>query len=125
AVADCDVIVIDNSPQPLFDENRRVLRWVGRHVAPRPRHRAFGGMVDAVRAAFDLASCEKVIVADARVRYSAEAIDKICELLDGHEVVEPQDYLDPLPWWGGIEAGRMLVHRGIEPLPDHGGTFAF
>src|SRR5260370_38647771 len=23
----------------------------------------------------------------------------------------------------GIEAGRMLVHRGVEPLPDHGATF--
>jgi hypothetical protein len=42
-----------------------------------------------------------------------------------HEVVEPQDYLDPLPWWGGIEAGRILVHRGIEPQPDHGATFGF
>src|SRR5206468_9407950 len=24
-----------------------------------------------------------------------------------------------------IDAGRMLVHRGIEPLPDHGATFGF
>ena len=38
-------------------------------------------------------------------------------------MVEPQDYFDPLPWWIGIEAGRMLVHRGVEPLPDHGATF--
>jgi len=42
-----------------------------------------------------------------------------------HEVVEPQDYFDPLPWWGGVDTGRMLVHRGIDPLPDHGATFGF
>ena len=40
-------------------------------------------------------------------------------------VVEPQDYFDPLPWWGGIDAGRMLVHRGVDPLPDHGSTVGF
>jgi hypothetical protein len=59
------------------------------------------------------------------VRYTPEAIGQLCDLLDMHEVVEPQDYLDPLPWWGGIEAGRILLHRGIEPQPDHGATFGF
>jgi hypothetical protein len=125
SIADCDVIVVDSSSQLRFDENGRVLRWVARHVAPRPRHRSFGGAIDAVRAAFDLAACEKVIVAEPHVRYAPETIDEVCSLLEAHEVVEPQDYLDPLPWWGGIEAGRMLVHRGIEPLPDHGATFGF
>ena len=73
----------------------------------------------------DVATCDKVIVADERVRYSVDALREISALLDGHEVVEPQDYFDPLPWWGGFDAGRMLMHRGIEPLPDHGATFGF
>jgi hypothetical protein len=123
AVAGCEVIVVDDTPS--FDRNRRILRWVGRHVAALPRHRALSGAVDPLRAAQDLASCEKVIVANARVRHDAATIAALCALLDGHEVVEPQDYYDPLPWWGGIDAGRMLVHRGIEPLPDHGATFGF
>src|SRR5205085_3472977 len=72
----------------------------------------------------DLAWCDKVIVAQPNVRYSAKAIDELCALLDTHECVEPQDYLEPLPWWSGIEAGRMLVDRAIEPS-SHGGTFAF
>jgi hypothetical protein len=124
-VADCEVIVVDDSPAAVFDANARTLRWVARHVAARPRHRNFSGCVDAVRAASEFASCEKVIVADARVRYEASAIGDVCELLDMHEVVEPQDYFEPMPWWIGIEAGRMLVHRGVEPLPDHGATFGF
>lgn len=123
AIAGCDVIVADGSPREIFERNACVLRWVGRHVPVRPRHRSFGGTIDVVRTAVDVPGCEKIIVADDDVRYEADAIDSICELLDFHEVVEPQDYFHPLPWWSGIEAGRMLVHRGIEPLPDHGATF--
>jgi hypothetical protein len=123
SVAGCEVIVIDDTPS--FDRNRRLFRWVGRHVAPLPRHRALSGAVDPVRGAQDLASCEKVIVAKSRVRHDAATVEALCALLDVHEVVEPQDYYDPLPWWGGIDAGRMLVHRGIEPRANHGATFGF
>jgi hypothetical protein len=123
SVFNCEVIIIDGSPGPIFESNGRVLRWVGRHIAARPRHRNFGGGIDLVRAAVDVSSCEKIIVAGENVRYAPEAIDTICALLDMHEVVEPQDYFEPLPWWSGIEAGRILVHRGVEPLPDHGATF--
>ncbi len=123
-VADCDVVILDLSPRLQFEINSRVLRWVGRHVSVRPEHRANGG-VDIVRAASAYAVCEKVIVAADDIRYTAEAIGQLCDLLDMHEVVEPQDYLDPMPWWGGIDAGRILLHRGIEPQPDHGATFGF
>jgi hypothetical protein len=125
AAADCDVVVLDPSPRFLFEQNRRVLRWVGRHVAVTAEHCHTNGELDGIRAAAAHAACEKVIVADADVRYTPEAIAQLCELLDMHEVVEPQDYLDPLPWWATIEAGRMLVHRGIEPSPDHGATYGF
>lgn len=124
AVAECDVVILDPSPRFQFELNARILRWVGRHVSVRPEHRAEGG-VDVLRAAAAHAVCEKVIVAAEDVRYTAETIDQICTLLDGHEVVEPQDYLDPMPWWGSIDAGRMLIHRGIAPDPDHGATFGF
>ncbi len=30
-----------------------------------------------------------------------------------------------MPWWSGLDAGRILIHRGIEPQPDHEVTFAF
>jgi hypothetical protein len=124
-VAGCEVVILDPSPRLQFELNARVLRWVGRHMAVRPEQRSPGGSIDLVRAAATLASCEKVIVAAEDVRYTPEAIGQLCDLLDTHEVVEPQDYLDPLPWWGGIEAGRILLHRGIEPQPDHGATFGF
>jgi hypothetical protein len=125
SLEDCEVVVVDASSHAAFEENRRVLRWVGRHVAPSERQRTSTGAIDLVRAGSMLASCEKVIVANANVRYSAAELDELLALLDQHEVVEPQDYLDPMPWWGSIDAARMLVHRGIEPHPDHGATFAF
>ena len=31
----CEVIVLDASSREMFDENRRLLRWVSRHVAAR------------------------------------------------------------------------------------------
>jgi hypothetical protein len=117
------VVVVDGSPKTAFGKNAQSLRWVSRHVAARPRHRSFSGALDPIRAALDFAECDKVVVADPNVRYDVVVIDRICTLLDTHEVVEPQDYFDPLPWWSGIEAGRMLVHRGVDPLPDHGVTF--
>jgi hypothetical protein len=122
-VAGGDVVIVDASAPPEFERNRRSLRWVGRHIAPRTGHRGPNGSIDPIRAAIDLNVCDKVIIAGANVRYSEEALGAMCDLLDLHEAVEPQDYFDPLPWWGSIEAGRMLVHRGIEPLPDHGATF--
>jgi hypothetical protein len=123
--SDCDVVILDPAPQDEFEENRRVLRWVGRHLEVRAETRTPAGAIDVLRAAADVAACEKVIVAAVDVRYTPLALEQLCQLLDMHEVVEPQDYLDPLPWWGGIEAGRILVHRGIEPGPDHGTTFGF
>lgn len=117
-VAGCDVVILDPSPRLQFDLNSRVLRWVGRHL-PMPANQ------DVVRAASAYAACEKVIVAAEDVRYTPQAVGQICTLLEAHEVVEPQDYLDPMPWWGGIDAGRILIHRGIEPDPDHGATFGF
>jgi hypothetical protein len=116
-VAGCDVVILDPAPRLQFELSARILRWVGRHISV--------GANDLVRAAATFAACEKIIIAAEDVRYTPEAIGQLCDLLDMNEVVEPQDYLDPLPWWGGIEAGRILVHRAIDGQPDHGATFAF
>jgi hypothetical protein len=117
-VAGCDVVVLDPGSRPEFEERMRVLRWVGRHLAMPPG-------VDAFHAAAAFATCEKVILAAPDVRYSFDSLAQIRDLLDIHEVVQPQIYLDPLPWWGGVEAARMLVHRAVDVQADHGGTFGF
>ena len=115
-VAGCEVVVLDASDA--VDEHRRILRWVARHVSVHEP-------IDVVRTAAHVASCEKIIIADEHVRYNVADLTELCAMLDAHEVVEAQDYLEPMPWWGGIDAGRMLVHRGIDPHPDRGATFGF
>src|SRR4051812_37134319 len=37
SLEDCEVVIVDGSTRAAFEENRRVLRWVGRHVAPNER----------------------------------------------------------------------------------------
>lgn len=123
--SDIDVVVVDGSGPEVFEENRRVLRWVSRHIPARTQHRGASGSIDPVRTAIDVAACDKVIIAGEDIRYCADSLDDMCDLLDVDEVVVPQDYYDPLPWWGGIDAGRMLVHRGIDPLPEHRSTLGF
>lgn len=116
--ADCDVLILDYSTPDVFQEHRQVLRWAGRHIS-------LSKNTDVIRAAIELAACEKVIVASDDVRYSVDDIEMMCQLLDRHDVVEPQQYLSPLPWWSGIDAGKMLVQRGIERYGDRSSTYAF
>jgi hypothetical protein len=115
-VAGCEVIVLDATDDA--EEHRRVFRWVARHLVVQEP-------LDVVRASAGVASCEKIIIADANVRYDIADLTELCAMLDAHEVVEAQDYLEPLPWWGGIDTGRMLVHRGIDAHRDRGATFGF
>jgi hypothetical protein len=46
-------------------------------------------------------------------------------LLDNFEVVRPQNFLSPLPWWGRMEAARMLINRATLRTADYPGTCAF
>lgn len=124
-VAGCEVIVVDPSPPFRFELNARVLRWVGRHVAFAAGHCGADGRLDYVHAADLLASCEKVIVATDEVRYEPESIAAMCETLDSHDAVEPEDFFEIGPWWSGVEAGRLLAQRAIEPGSSHCVTFGF
>ena len=109
-----DVVVLDSAPR--FEERNHILRWVAQHVAVAPQ-------TDALEHLGEAPAAEKIIVAGAGSRYTAEAITRMCELLDRHDAVEPEEYVQPLPWWGGIDAGRLLLHRGVDQ-PSRHSTFA-
>jgi len=115
--AGCEVVVLDRAAGHLLEGRRRVLRWVGRHEQVHPE-------TDLLRAAVDLASNEKIIIAAPESRYSAEEVSGMCDLLDRFEAVEPEEFVQPLPWWGGIDAGRILLDRGVARHSAHS-TFAF
>ncbi|HEX6177175.1 MAG TPA: hypothetical protein VF057_02360 [Thermoanaerobaculia bacterium] len=123
--ADCDVVVVDRTAGERFETRQRTLRWVARHVAIGSLYTLPNGDVDLLQAAVDIASCEKVIIAAPESRYSAAEIASLCAALERHEAVEPQEFVGPMSWWGGIDAGRMLLQRGLDQPAGAARTFAF
>jgi hypothetical protein len=113
--AGCEVLVLDPNPD---DDRRRILRWVARYEAP-----SAGG--DMLRSAVDLSSCEKIVFASPQTRSTPPDLAALCSLLDVHEAVEPEEFLAPLPWWGSVDAGGLLLHRGADQPPDVRSVFAF
>ncbi len=125
ATEGCEVIVVDGSTPAIFAEHNRAWGQICRHVAVDPKYTYLNGKVNGVNTGVDLASCENLILADDDIRYTAYDLRCVCDLLGRHEMVRPQNYIAPLPWWGRIEAARMLINRGVLMTGDYSGTCAF
>lgn len=123
--ATCEVLVIDGSPREVFDAHHGAWAEFVRHEPVDRRWGYHNDKVNGVHTGVDLASCEKIILADDDMRYAAAEIRTIVELLDRYEVVRPQNFLRPLPWWARMESARMLINRGTLRTADYPGTCAF
>jgi len=125
SAAGCEVLVVDGSVEPVFQKHGELWRAVCRHEKV---DRSFGFLndkVNGVHTGVQLASEEKIILADDDIRYGRTEIDRVCELLQHCELVRPQNYLAPLPWWARMEAARMLINRATLRTADYPGTCAF
>jgi hypothetical protein len=123
--AGCDLIVIDGSPAPVFEQHAASWCSLCRHERV---DRSFGYLndkVNGIHTGVRLATTGKIILADDDIRYTAAEIDRVSRLLDDFEVVRPQNFLSPLPWWGRMEAARMLINRATLRTADYPGTCAF
>ena len=123
--AGCDVLVVDGSPASVLEQHHEVWHSLSRHEEV---DRSFGYLndkVNGIHTGVNLASSEKIILADDDIRYAPSEIDRVCALLDDFEVVRPQNFLSPLPWWARMEAARMLVNRATLRTADYPGTCAF
>ena len=125
AEAGCEVLVVDGSPPEVFDAHDRAWAGVCRHVPVDPRYKYLNGKVNGVHTGVGLASCEPIVLADDDIRYTAADVERACALLERHEMVRPQNYLAPLPWWARTESARMLINRGTLRAGDYPGTCAF
>jgi hypothetical protein len=125
AHAGCEVVVVDGSSPEVFAEHHRAWRDVCRHVIVDPKYKYLNGKVNGVHTGVDLANFESIVLADDDIRYTSEDIGRVYDLLNRHEMVRPQNYLSPLPWWGRTEAARMLINRGVLKTGDYPGTCAF
>jgi hypothetical protein len=109
----------------VFEQHATAWRALCRHE---PVDRSFGYLndkVNGIHTGVELAATAKIVLADDDIRYTRAEIERVCELLDDFEVVRPQNFLSPLPWWGRMEAARMLINRATLRTADYPGTCAF
>ncbi len=119
------MIVVDGSPDEVFAQHAETWGNVSRHEAVDRRFGYMNDKVNGIHTGVEKASSEKIILADDDIRYTSGNLDHICALLDAAEVVRPQNYLSPLPWWAAMEAARMLINRATLRIGDYPGTCAF
>ena len=123
--AGCEVIVADGSAPGVFDQYTGVLGASCRHVRVDRRFGYLNDKVNGIYTGVELASFDRIILADDDIRYNAENIRDLLRLLDDNDVVRPQNFLHPLPWWAKLETARMLINRAVLPAADYPGTCAF
>lgn len=125
ASAGCEVLVVDGSPPAVFAAHERAWRGACHHVGVDPKYTYLNGKVNGVHTGVDLATCEHIILADDDIRYTEADVKRAGHLLARHELVRPQNYLSPLPWWARTESARILINRGCLRAGDYPGTCAF
>jgi hypothetical protein len=114
------VIVVDGSEPATFARNTELFAGA-RHVRPDPRFSCRNGKVAGVLTGFALCAADKVVVADDDVRYELGELDRLDRLLDGADVVCPQNYYRPMPWPAWEDTARILLNRAL-PSGDYPGT---
>ncbi len=121
----CEILVIDGSAPEVFQRNARAWAKLCDHCPVDRQWRYLNDKVNAIHTGVAIAGNEKIILADDDIRYRADDVQQVCALLDRFEVVRPQNFLAPLPWWARLEAARMLINRATLRSADYPGTCAF
>lgn len=113
-----EVLVVDGSPDDIFDRHAVALPPTVRHL--RPRFTCRNGKVAGVLTGLAEASYEQIIIADDDARYDARSFRRMLDLLDGADVVRPQNYFLTRPWHARWDTGRTLLNRALGS--DYPGT---
>ena len=93
-----EILVVDGSPEALFERSRGGAAGVARHVGPHPDLALPMGKVNGIVTGVRECSHERVVIADDDVRYDPAALRRVGRLLDEADLVRPQNYFDELPW---------------------------
>ena len=125
AAVGCEVIVVDGSPDEVFAQHHAFWSGVCRHERVDRRFGYMNDKVNGIHTGVERASCEKIVLADDDIRYTPADIEKMISLLKEFEMVRPQNFLSPLPWWARMESARMLINRAALRTGDYPGTCAF
>ncbi len=120
--ASCDVLVVDGSPSDVFAAHKEVWGGVCLHAPVDPRHEYLNGKVNGIHTGIAIAAHERVILADDDIRYTEGDVRRMTALLACNDMVRPQNYLRPLPFWARMESARMLINRAWIAEGDYPGT---
>lgn len=118
-----DLIVVDGSDPAVAD--RRAAQWADlplRHSRLDPDREELNGKVAGVITGVCLARTDRIVIADEDVRYDAATLERVIRLLDGADLVRPQNYFDPCPWHAQWDTARTLLNRVAGG--DYPGTLA-
>lgn len=121
--AGCEMLVIDGSPPDVFDLNAGVWRGACRHETVDPQYKFTNGKVNGIHTGVELASHEAIILADDDLVYTPEDVRRMADLLAEYDLVRPQNYFAPLPFWARMETARKLINRAWIPEGDYSGSF--
>ncbi len=124
-----EILVVDGSPVPVFAEHAAALRGVARHLAPHPDLDFQMGKVNGVLTGVRECSGELIVLADDDVRYEPSTLRRTVELLEGADLVRPQNHFDEMPWHARWDTARSLLNRVFTgdlafPVGDFPGTLA-
>lgn len=122
AAAGCEVLVVDGSPSEVFAEHAREWQNVCRHEPLDPQYEYLNGKVNGIHTGVALAAHDSIILADDDIRYAPDDVRRMAELLQTRDMVRPQNYFRPLPFWARTEAARMLINRAFIREGDYSGT---
>lgn len=120
----CEVLVVDGSEEEIFRHHEKA--WTNcRHIGVDPRYTFLNGKVNGLITGVLAAGHELIIMGDDDIRYEPEDIQRMLDGLGEYDLVKPQNYFDPNPFWTRIDTGRILLNRAYFPEGDFPGTFGF
>jgi hypothetical protein len=114
------VIVVDNSDGPEFEDHARAFTGGIDHLPPDPSLRMLNGKVPNVTTGVRAAEHEAVVIADDDVRHTAVTLRAVVARLRGADLVVPTNVFDPMPWHARWDTARTLVNRSL--WVDYPGT---
>jgi hypothetical protein len=118
----CEVLVVDGSPEPLFSQHARAFEGLARHLAVDPAHSCLNGKVAGVHTGIAAATHEAVVLADDDVRYGSAELAAVAGALTEAQLVRPVNVFNPLPWHARWDCARTLLNCAVGN--DYPGTLA-
>src|SRR5205085_9390412 len=106
------VIVVDGSPDRVFEQNRRAVDGSDiDHVRSPARAAGANGKVIGVHFGVTTSRNRSIIVADDDVRHDGSSLSQIAERLRWADLVWPQNHFEPRPWHARWDTARSLINR--------------